>query len=179
MEYGWLGTRLQFVPVEREKHFELQYRWFNNPAVTQWTDIEEFPLSPKGVDTYLNNIELYHENPSTILFAVEKLDGTFIGLCDIRDIHYRNQYGEIGYIIGDTNQWGQGYGKEIVGMLIKYAFDMLNLRTLTAKVLSPNLASMKILEKHGFSKCGHIPSYIWRRGEYRDVFYYYLQKNKA
>ncbi len=176
MDIGWKGSRLCFLPIERDRHFRLQYHWINDPKVTEWTDVGDYPVTAHGIEAYLNSTEITHEPPQTILFAIEKLDGKFIGLCDIRHINYISGYGEIGYIIGDKEEWGQGYGTEIVSMLVKYCFDIINLRTVTAKVLAPNIGSGKVLEKNGFQKCACIPKYEWRRGDYRDVFWYYLQK---
>lgn len=70
--------------------------------------------------------------------------------------------------------WGQGYATESVKGILKYAGEVLKLNSITASADPMNTASLKVLEKSGFSYLGlkwyednkqMEPCYEWRRTE--------------
>jgi len=48
--------------------------------------------------------------------------------------------------------WGKGYATEAVRLLIKFAFEELDLLRIYAKIYEYNIGSMKVLEKTGFER---------------------------
>lgn len=56
---------------------------------------------------------------------------------------------EIGYWLGKP-YWGQGYGREAIGLATKYAFETLGVSRVYGKVLSHNLASQKVMLANGY-----------------------------
>jgi RimJ/RimL family protein N-acetyltransferase len=52
----------------------------------------------------------------------------------------------------ETPAWGRGLGSEIVGGLVRYAFETLNLPEIRATVHDANVASRRILLKAGFER---------------------------
>lgn len=73
-----------------------------------------------------------------------------LGYCDITP-HRREefQYARIGYTILN-NFWGNGYGTQCVGGLVRLGFEVLNLHRLEAHVDPENPASKRVLRKAGF-----------------------------
>ncbi|WP_297073691.1 GNAT family protein, partial [Thermococcus sp.] len=66
----------------------------------------------------------------------------------------------------------KGYGTEVVKLLCEYAFRHLNLRKVWAKVHEDNKASIKVLEKNGFTLSGRFREHIWSDGRYIDELIY-------
>ncbi len=58
---------------------------------------------------------------------------------------------ELGYII-DVLYWNNGFGKEILNVLIDYAFNTLNTKILIARMYCNNIASIKLSETCGMTK---------------------------
>jgi [ribosomal protein S5]-alanine N-acetyltransferase len=76
-------------------------------------------------------------------------DGRFAGVCMLmRDAGTGSV--EAGYALDDAF-WGRGLATEVVQALIGIAFDWLDLPGLFARVDPPNLASIRVLEKNGFT----------------------------
>lgn len=48
-----------------------------------------------------------------------------------------------------TAWWGQGYATEVIGQVIKYAFEELEIVKLLAETQTANLSSCKLLERVG------------------------------
>jgi len=57
---------------------------------------------------------------------------------------------EIGYWLAEKC-WGKGIGTEVVMELVKHLLKDKNIKRITAKVYPYNKASMRVLEKNGFS----------------------------
>lgn len=76
----------------------------------------------------------------------------FIGWCGLK---YRPELDEIdlGYRLMQK-AWGCGYATEAARHTIEYAFDVLNLKLITARAHIENIASIKVLEKIGMEFTG-------------------------
>src|SRR6266700_5176032 len=59
-------------------------------------------------------------------FAIET-DGVYIGQCGLFHFDRIAHTCELGIGIGDRALWGQGYGRDAVSTLLKYAFGFRNL----------------------------------------------------
>jgi RimJ/RimL family protein N-acetyltransferase len=54
-------------------------------------------------------------------FAIEA-DGAYIGYCGLSGLLHPYRSMELGMMIGDRADWGRGYGREVVALLLRYAF---------------------------------------------------------
>lgn len=76
-----------------------------------------------------------------------------VGHCTL--FHLETRYGraEVGYSLR-RDLWGKGLITEGVGVLLRFAFEVLALRRIEADVDPRNLGSLRVLEKHGFVREG-------------------------
>ena len=74
-----------------------------------------------------------------------------VGTIGVKDIDYVNKKANIGYWIGKQYQ-GKGIATESVKLVVKYAFDILELEEISAYVFPDNNSSIRVLEKNGFVK---------------------------
>jgi RimJ/RimL family protein N-acetyltransferase len=96
------------------------------------------------------------------------------GTIGIKDIDYVDKKAKIGYWIGKQYQ-GKGIATECVKLVVKYAFDVLELEEISAYVFPNNNPSLRVLEKNGFVK--EINEYHYISNRYRNSLVYIL-KNK-
>ncbi len=80
-------------------------------------------------------------------------DEKAIGHVGVHDIDWKSRNGNVGYALF-KDYWGHGYMTEAVGLLVKYSFDMINLRKLFTHVLELNVGSRRVLEKMGLKSVG-------------------------
>jgi|GEM_PF-6248113 len=93
--------------------------------------------------------------------------GELVGACTIK--RRRDDAGwEIGYSL-QPGSWGLGLGSETVAALVAFAREHLSARRTVAEVFLENPASMRILEKLGFSGVRRTDRYIAARGRHRRV----------
>ena len=79
------------------------------------------------------------------------LNGECIGVIGVRFGEQEHQFSaEIGYWLAEIF-WGKGLATEAVKTMTDYIFSETEIVRLSAPVFSPNIASMKVLEKCGYS----------------------------
>ncbi|KQB98834.1 GNAT family N-acetyltransferase [Pedobacter sp. Hv1] len=120
----------------------------NNPLIAQnLKDVFPHPYALANAEEFM---ALAKQGVLGHVFGIF-VDETFIGVCRVvphGDI-YRNN-AEIGYWIGEP-YWGKGYATQTVQLLTDFAFNELQVLRVFAGVFSPNKASMRVLEKAGYT----------------------------
>ena len=75
---------------------------------------------------------------------------------------------ELGYWVAEEHQ-GQGYATEACEILIKRAFDDLNIKQIFATFKKGNLASKRVLEKLGFEYYTELNNIDYLNQPYREI----------
>ena len=92
-----------------------------------------------------------------------------IGL-DLRSDIFRRS-AEIGYWLGEPF-WGRGLTTEAVRAVTDYAFETFDLRRIDAGVFEWNRASMRVLEKAGYTCEARLRKSITKEGQTIDQLIY-------
>jgi RimJ/RimL family protein N-acetyltransferase len=105
-------------------------------------------------EKYLAGIRAGSADGSLLQWGIErKDDGEVLGTCTLFSFHRASMRAEIGYCLRSP-WWGRGYMGEALPALIDHAFGTLGLRRLEADVDPANAASLRILERMGFTREG-------------------------
>jgi UDP-4-amino-4,6-dideoxy-N-acetyl-beta-L-altrosamine N-acetyltransferase len=160
-----VGERIILREIEGED-LDLIVKWRNDPEILKWL-FSYLPLSKvkqrKWYDRYL-------EDNTQQTFVIEvKEEETPIGTIGLTDIDHKNQKGELTMIIGGKDYWGKGIGEECLNLLVKFAFNVLNLRKITALAFSDNEKAIKLYEKCGLKEEGFLREEIFKGGKFKDV----------
>lgn len=83
----------------------------------------------------------------------------------------------IGYSL-DKDYEGRGYMKEAVRLVIKYAFNEIDLHRIEASTLLDNIKSQRVLLSNGFKELGINKEYLLINGAWRDHKTFYIINNK-
>jgi RimJ/RimL family protein N-acetyltransferase len=152
---------MQFVTFESER---LVYRKFAEndfPTVFSWhSDTENMGYRRDGVKNenetreHLNQIiaDANADECKNFWFAaVRKDDNKLIGEAILLDFPEKP---ELGWLL-DKNYWRQGYGVEIGNALLRFCFQILNVRRVIAACHVDNHASYKLMERIGMRREAH------------------------
>src|SRR5947209_3602425 len=121
MPFGWEGELVRLVPLDIDKHYENAVKWVNDPEITQFLKIGDFPITRLAEREW---IESHTKTSDTeVAFAIETLDGLHIGFSGIHRIVWRDGTATTGTLIGETGEWGKGYGSDAVRTRTRYAFN--------------------------------------------------------
>lgn len=140
----------------RLRAFELadaeRYRaWINDPEMARLID-RDGPVGKAEHESWYRSLVT---SPSVKAFAVDRLiDGAFIGVVWLYDIHERHRRAEVRIVIGDKTAWGGGYGPDALRVLARIAFGALKLDKLWADVLATNPRAVRAFERAGFAREG-------------------------
>jgi RimJ/RimL family protein N-acetyltransferase len=173
MPFGWTGKKVRLVPLEYEKHFANALRWLNDPEVTRWLLIGDYPITRVAEEAYFQRAAESSpsaQDPAEVLFAIETLSQEeHIGFAGIHQISFRHGVATTGTVIGRRSLWNRGFGSDAIAVRTRYAFEVLGLRLLLAEVFAENGGSLKALARNGYREVGRIPQRWWKRGALRDT----------
>lgn len=103
-------------------------------------------------------------------FAIE-VDNKFIGQCALFQFNSVARTCELGITIGDKDYWGQGYGREAVGLLLDYGFRFHNLNRVFLSVNGNNQRAIQAYCACGFKEEGRLRDHVWNDNAYTDLVY--------
>lgn len=131
---------------------------------------DRFP-SPYRISDALAWIALNESNPSGLHFAIET-GGMLAGGIGIepRDAEERLS-AEIGYWLGEPF-WRRGIMSEAVQLLTEHVFANHDFRRIYADVMAPNVGSMRVLEKVGYTREGVLRNAYVKNNEIYDKVVY-------
>lgn len=151
-----LGARV----ILREKQLEdaeSDYIWRCDPEIARLD--ASHPLT-MNFDRYLKIFQdqLRYPTPGSHHFAIDTLDGKFIGNCMYYDLDSINREAELGIVIGDRDYWSNSYGYDAVVTLLDHMFSEKNLKRVYLHTLDWNKRAQGC-----FAKCGFVPVKMVRR----------------
>ena len=102
------------------------------------------------------------------LFAITA-DGAYLGYCGLMNPNSPHRCFELGICIGEPSQWGRGYGRDAVRVLLHYGFHYLSGRRIELTTHARNERAIACYRHCGFVEEGRARQAIWIEGEYVDL----------
>lgn len=140
------SSRLVLKPLGLEHLSEAYVQWMNDGSVTKYLE--------SGGDYTIEKLSSYlkeQESKEVLFWAIHLKEGMkHIGNIKIDPIDKQNNSGEYGIMMGDTNEWGKGYGEEATILVIDFCFDVRRLSAITLGVIDANESALKLYKKIGF-----------------------------
>ncbi|HUS81973.1 MAG TPA: GNAT family protein [Dehalococcoidia bacterium] len=99
-------------------------------------------------------------------FAIEA-DGRYIGWLGLR-VNDAEQGASYRIGIENPEYWGRGYGTEVTRLVLRYAFDTLQLHRVHLRVAAYNVRACRCYEKAGFRVEGILRQSFQVDGEWQD-----------
>lgn len=155
-----------------KEDLQKSWEWFNERSTARALfNSAHFTLREEEEEFYE---EIKKNKDKMPAFAViENGSGKFVGVAGFNWVNYQARWGEIFYYLASEER-EKGYGTEVVALLVDYAFNHLNLHKVWAKVHADNRASIRVLEKNGFTLAGRLRDHVWSDGKYVDELFYEL-----
>ena len=149
--------------------------WFNDRNNIKYmsTVVRCKKHTQKGIEQ-----DLRESDPSFERLFMVLLGKKLIGHAGIDDIDLHDQRAEIFFLIGDAKEQGKGYSKEILTLLLNYAFTKMHLNSLFATATIENIPSQRVLEKSGFKKIGIRRQFNYINGKFVDEVLYDMVKKE-
>jgi RimJ/RimL family protein N-acetyltransferase len=129
---------------------------------------------PSEAEDLIAEIER-HAAADTLLqwIIARREDDLAIGSCTLFRFEREHRRAEIGYILR-RDHWGRGLATEALEALFAHAFGALGLHRLEADVDPRNVASIRLVERLGFKREGHLRERYFVGSEIQDSAMYGL-----
>jgi len=108
-------------------------------------EITPYERAQRAFDLY-NNLWTEYKVGGWII--TDKIDGQFVGSCEIEYLDETNEY-ELGYALSKA-YWGKGIATEAAHAVTRFGFENAALDRIIAVVVPENTASWRVLEHIGY-----------------------------
>ena len=123
--------------------------------------IDEYPLTVDGLNAHYKEMEDSDSFWPMVVFDESGVVGQFI----MRFIDEEKKSIRLGFIIVDSSKRGKGYGKQMLELAIKYAFELLKVEEVTLGVFANNESAYQCYKTVGFKEIEGEQSYYKVFGE--------------
>lgn len=143
------------------------YHWINDPQVNQFLETRYTPRSIQDIKSFVNAKD---SNPNEPFFAIccSNTD-KHIGNIKLGPINWQHRRADISLLIGDKSFWGKGVASQAIGLIVKFAFETLNLNKLQAGAYHPNIGSIKAFKNNGFEQEGYVKELCFANNQAMDM----------
>jgi|WetSurMetagenome_2_1015567.scaffolds.fasta_scaffold337891_1 RimJ/RimL family protein N-acetyltransferase len=137
-----------------------------------------YPYRLENALKFIRDTHKQRRKGNILTFGIEcKETGEIIGMISLMRIDNVNHSGEVGYWLG-KKFWGKGFMLEAVQLICGHGFKKIKMVRIYARVLHPNLASARVLEKAGFRYEGRLRKTTLRYGRWLDDLRYGILKEE-
>jgi RimJ/RimL family protein N-acetyltransferase len=110
-----------------------------------------------------------HIGPNRFYFSIRTLaDDQLIGGCGLVLQGWTHGDAEVWIGIGERDFWGKGCGTDAMNLVLRYAFQELNLHRVTLGAFAYNRRAIRSYENAGFRHEGRSRQFVMRNGQRHD-----------
>lgn len=126
-------------------------KWLKDEyAFRQWSAdrYEKYPITPEDMNAYYDQ----DKNNDAIWGMTAFHDNDVAGHFTMRYPRENKEEIRLGFVIVDDEERGKGYGKEMISLAVRYAFEFLKVSKISLGVFENNTAAIKCYESCGFER---------------------------
>lgn len=169
------AERIRLTALRSEDHAVISAWYEDSELIRQWMANPAYPIEKRHITKWLESDDSSNSMKSGYRFAIRLLySDELIGLVELDDIMWNNRHGWLAIGIGSSAHRNKGYGREAMLLLLRFAFNELNLNRVQLTVFSYNARAIRLYERLGFRREGIMREYILREGEVYDLYHYGL-----
>jgi RimJ/RimL family protein N-acetyltransferase len=141
-------------------------RWYSDPDVARLTRYQDGPMRPDEIERFFTARVV---GPDSLALAVHvRSSDRLIGTCAFSQLDGDNGSALYHITIGEKDCWGHGYGTEATRLMLRHAFESLNLHRIALSVFEFNERAIRAYAHCGFIVEGRSREAIWREGRWWD-----------
>lgn len=126
---------------------------------------------PTNIREHRERIEQRVKDHNNIWFTIAtKEPDEPIGTTALVRIDWVGRMATFYIAIAESKNWSQGYGSEVTGLIVNYAFSTLNFNRIQLHVSTDNSRAVKAYEKNGFKIEGTLRQAMYFANQYHDFY---------
>ena len=151
--------------------------WYQNAKFLRLFDT--LPAAPQTTQQLAQWLEDQHKSTDSFLFGIRLLDDDeLLGLTTLDGVAWNHQVSGVSIAIGEEKNWGKGYGYEAMQLVLRFAFNELNLHRVQLTVFSYNTRGIALYERLHFQREGVHREHLQRDGKRHDMYLYGLLRHE-
>ncbi len=165
------GELVRLTMDDAQVAAEANSRWMRNSGFSRLESSgPAYPHSAHAVKKWWE--EHVDEEKDVFAFYIHCLeDDRLIGEISLDGVKFQHGDTFVGISIGDPKDWGKGYGTDAMRIILRYAFQELNLHRVSLDVFEYNPRAIRSYEKAGFKIEGHRRQVLNRDGRRWDMIF--------
>lgn len=170
------GRLTIITPLTKEIVSKSNYKnWFLDPKITFYNTHGRLVFKEEDISSFIEKANDDH----TITWAMlRKYDKYHIGNIALQSINFIDKTAELAILIGETEIWGKGYGTDACELVLKHAFEKLNLNRIYLGTIEPNIGMRKVAEKLNMALEGKSMEAFWFNGKYVPIYHYAILRKE-
>jgi len=162
-----IGNGIYLRGIERADLSGPMFDWANDEETTRYLFMGTTPNIAENLDDWF---EATRKATNEVVFMICDVEtDESIGFAGLHAIHWVSRMGEYRVFIGNKDYRGQGHGKQVAKLMVRYAFEKLNLAKVYLGVNTEHLWAVGSYEGAGFVREGVLRNEIYRNGRYYDA----------
>lgn len=149
------------------------HEWFSDEETTKYLSARFWPNTREAQQVFLKTLG---NMSGLVLSIVTKKADRHIGVVSLGSINWVHRFAEVALVIGEKEYQKGSYAVETFGLILKIAFNRLNLRALKSGYAASNEASRAIHELFRFTRVGVFKDILYIDGRYDDLVISMLDK---
>jgi len=159
------GIRFRAIDKDDIPNF---LRWLNDPETRQYLLLYA-PLSRADEERWVDSLAARKDDHAFAFEALINDQWIHLGNVGLHGIDWKNSNSTFGIVMGEKQYWGQGFGTKAIRLMLRFAFDTLNLHRVELEVFEFNPRAMRAYEKAGFRLEGTRRQALFQDGRYWDA----------
>lgn len=161
-----VGKKTLLRAIE-ESDLEFLRDMINDPEVEKMVEGTSFPVSKQDQFKWYESLKNSENNLRCI---IENGNEEAVGYISLSNIDWKNRTSFLGFKIS-SKQRRQGYAKDSISTLIKYAFEELNLNRIESTIIEYNKPSLNLLTKKlDWMIEGNIRKSVFKNNKYNNQY---------
>lgn len=145
-------------------------RWSEDAGYLRAVDSDY--ARPLSAEEFAFRLSPDQADPNRLEFHLRTLDkDRLIGFVALHSVEWNNGAAQLAMGIGEPAYRGKGYGTDALQVILRYAFQELNLYRVGLDVIATNTRALHTYEKLGFQREGRVRGAVLRDGQRTDRIY--------
>jgi ribosomal-protein-alanine N-acetyltransferase len=161
-----VGKTIYLRPIDESDVDGDYLQWVNDEIVYSTLGSLHFPTTRARLLDYIRSNSA--GNDVAFFGIMTTAENKLIGTAKLGPMQWIDRHAYCALYIGSPDARGKGYGSEVVRLLLRYGFNVLNLRKISAGMVESNVTSMKIFEKVGMKPDGRRKEQFFINGHWED-----------
>ncbi|OWA34149.1 N-acetyltransferase [Saccharibacillus sp. O16] len=170
-EFPRLETPRLILREARPEDREGLFRLYADEEVMRYIPLDPFESVEEADDEMSWHARIFREQTGLRWMIEDRESGAFVGTCGFLGLEREHNRMEIGYDLTRAH-WGRGLMPEAIRAVLDFGFGSLHANKIEARVDPDNAASIRLMEKLGFTLEGRLRQHEFEKGRYVDLLAY-------